>query len=50
MTSGEAVSDRLLHEAGGFITPGFIFGRNGSGYVRISLCAEVPVLERPAVR
>ena len=29
-----------------FITPGFIFGRNGSGYVRISLCAEVPVLEK----
>ncbi len=46
MTSGEAVSDRLLHESGVFITPGFIFGRNGSGYVRISLCAEVPVLEK----
>lgn len=40
------LSDRLLHEAGVFITPGFIFGHNGGHYVRISLCADVPALER----
>lgn len=40
------ISDRLLHEAGVFITPGFIFGNNGRNYLRISLCAPVPVLER----
>ena len=45
-TPGEAVSDRILYEAGVFITPGFIFGRNGRSYVRISLCAPVPVLEK----
>ena len=44
-TRGETVSDRCLYGAGVFITPGFIFGRNGEDYVRISLCAPVPVLE-----
>ncbi len=32
-------ADRVLHEARVFIVPGFIFGRNGEGYVRLSLCA-----------
>lgn len=45
-TPGEAVSDKLLYEAGVFVTPGFIFGRNGRDYIRISLCAPVPVLEK----
>ena len=45
-TPGEVVSDRLLYEAGVFITPGFIFGHNGENYIRISLCAPVPTLER----
>lgn len=35
----EEFCDRILHEAHVFITPGFIFGRNGQRYVRISLCA-----------
>lgn len=42
----EALSDKLLYEAGVFITPGFIFGRNGRDYLRISLCAKVEVLEK----
>ena len=42
--TGEQVSDRLLYEAGVFITPGFIFGKNGSQYIRISLCAKSEVL------
>lgn len=42
--TGEQVSDRLLYEAGVFITPGFIFGKNGSQYIRISLCAKPEVL------
>lgn len=45
MTLGEAMSEKFLHEAGVFITPGFIFGKNGRNFVRISLCAPVPVLE-----
>ena len=45
---GEQVSDRILYDAGVFITPGFIFGRNGRDYIRISLCAKPEVLERSA--
>ena len=46
--SGEAVdwSDRILYEAGVFLTPGFIFGSNGAHHLRISLCANVPTLEK----
>ena len=33
-----AFTDKLLHEHGVFITPGSIFGSNGKGYVRMSLC------------
>lgn len=33
--------DRILYEAKVFITPGFIFGTNGSRYIRISLCGTV---------
>jgi aspartate/methionine/tyrosine aminotransferase len=43
---GVDVSDKLLYNAGVFITPGFIFGKNGENYIRISLCANVPTLER----
>lgn len=39
------LSERLLYNAGVFITPGFIFGKNGEKYIRISLCAPVPKLE-----
>ena len=42
---GADVSDKLLYEAGVFITPGFIFGKNGEQYVRISLCARPEVLK-----
>ena len=46
--SGESVewSDRILYEAGVFLTPGFIFGSNGAHHLRISLCANVPTLEK----
>jgi aspartate/methionine/tyrosine aminotransferase len=49
-TDGEHVSDRLLYEAGVFITPGFIFGKNGENYIRISLCAKPEVLKQAAER
>ena len=35
----EALADRILAEARVFITPGFIFGKNGDRYIRLSLCA-----------
>ena len=36
----EQLTERVLHEARVFITPGFIFGTNGKRYIRISLCAK----------
>ena len=36
----EDLTERVLHEARVFITPGFIFGTNGERYIRISLCAK----------
>ena len=47
---GADVSDKLLYEAGVFITPGFIFGKNGENYIRISLCAKPEVLKKAAQR
>lgn len=36
----EQLTERVLHEARVFITPGFIFGSNGNRHIRISLCAK----------
>jgi LL-diaminopimelate aminotransferase len=40
-----AFVDRLLTEAHVFLTPGQIFGSNGSSFARSSLCAQTSVLE-----
>ena len=45
-TGGEIVSDAILQGCGVFITPGFIFGKNGDNYIRISLCAKPQVLRQ----
>lgn len=47
--SAEDFCDRILRDARVFVTPGFIFGSNGEGYLRISLCATVDAL-REALR
>jgi LL-diaminopimelate aminotransferase len=39
-TDAEELTERILHEARVFITPGFIFGSNGRRYIRISLCSK----------
>ena len=41
----EELTERVLHEARVFITPGFIFGSNGNRYIRISLCAKEEKIE-----
>ena len=41
----EELTERILHEARVFITPGFIFGSNGKRYIRISLCAKEEKLQ-----
>ena len=43
--NAEKLTERVLHEARVFITPGFIFGSNGERYIRISLCAKEEKLE-----
>jgi aspartate/methionine/tyrosine aminotransferase len=39
------LTDKLLHNAGVFITPGIVFGANGRNHVRISLCSPVETLK-----
>ena len=46
----EELTEKVLHEARVFITPGFIFGSNGKRYIRISLCAKEPQLEEALKR
>jgi LL-diaminopimelate aminotransferase len=47
---GYALSDRVLYEAGVFITPGGIFGAAGEGYVRVSLCSTGEKLQESIQR
>ncbi len=49
-TDVEELTGRVLHEARVFIVPGFIFGSNGSRYIRISLCAKNDKLEEALKR
>ncbi|MBX2876411.1 MAG: aminotransferase class I/II-fold pyridoxal phosphate-dependent enzyme [Saprospiraceae bacterium] len=44
-TSGFELSDAVLYNAHVFITPGGIFGSQGDGYIRVSLCSETAVFE-----
>jgi aspartate/methionine/tyrosine aminotransferase len=37
--------DEILYQARVFITPGFVFGSNGEGYIRISLCNSITKIE-----
>jgi aspartate/methionine/tyrosine aminotransferase len=40
------ITDKILYELGIFITPGQVFGSSGDRFVRVSLCAPVPVFEK----
>ena len=44
-SNAEALSDALLDKANLFITPGSVFGTQGAGYLRISLCVSVEELK-----
>jgi len=48
-TSEDIVND-LLYNKDIFITPGFIFGSQGEGYIRFSLCANEEVIEEALKR
>ncbi|RTQ48598.1 aminotransferase class I/II-fold pyridoxal phosphate-dependent enzyme [Hymenobacter gummosus] len=47
---GYALSDEVLAAARVFITPGGIFGSNGNGFVRVSLCQPEEVLREALAR
>lgn len=46
----EQFIDQLLHDKNLFITPGTIFGSQGEGYVRFSLCATLTQIEEAIAR
>lgn len=48
--SSESYVDRLLEEKNLFIAPGTIFGSNGEGYVRFSLCVKEAVIREAIAR
>ena len=45
ITDAEAFIDRILYEKSVFITPGTIFGSQGAGYIRFSLCIDESSIE-----
>ncbi|NRD23274.1 aminotransferase class I/II-fold pyridoxal phosphate-dependent enzyme [Winogradskyella litoriviva] len=46
----EDFTDMVLKEYSIFITPGTVFGKNGEGYVRFSLCATVEIIKEAIAR
>lgn len=46
----ESFVDEILNKAHVFVTPGFIFGKNGARYIRISLCADEATLHQAKKR
>lgn len=48
--SSEELADKILYEANVFLTPGFIFGNKGEGYIRISLCCNEDMLKEALER
>ena len=48
--TAEELTEKVLHRARVFITPGFIFGSNGERYIRISLCAKDEKMEEALKR
>lgn len=46
----ETVADELLYNHHVFLTPGTVFGSNGEGYIRLSLCVKEEVLQQVLTR
>jgi len=46
----EEVTDGILYESDIFITPGTIFGSQGEGYIRFSLCVPVEIIKEAISR
>ncbi|MBR4266142.1 MAG: aminotransferase class I/II-fold pyridoxal phosphate-dependent enzyme [Bacteroidales bacterium] len=43
---GNECADYLLYEKSIFLTPGFIFGKNGDQYIRLSLCSPEDLMTK----
>ena len=48
--SSKELTDYLLYEKNIFVAPGFIFGKNGEGYIRFSLCANKNIINEAIER
>ena len=48
--NAEELTEELLHRNHLFVTPGSVFGDNGSGHIRISLCAEEETMKKALLR
>ena len=46
----EAITDSILYEKDIFITPGTVFGSQGEGYIRFSLCVTVEIIKEAISR
>lgn len=46
----EAFVGEILRQIGVFITPGTVFGSNGEGFIRISLCSDIDTLNEVLFR
>ena len=46
----EEVTDSILYDKDIFITPGTIFGSQGEGYIRFSLCVTTEIIEKAISR
>ena len=44
--TSEQMTDKMLYEKDVFLTPGTVFGSNGEGYIRLSLCVSEEKLEK----
>lgn len=50
IASAEDFVDKILYEKDIFITPGTIFGSNGEGYIRFSLCVNEEKIQEAILR
>ncbi|NOU19703.1 MAG: aminotransferase class I/II-fold pyridoxal phosphate-dependent enzyme [Bacteroidales bacterium] len=50
IVESEAFSGEILRQTGVFITPGTVFGSNGEGFIRISLCSDINTLQEALLR
>ena len=48
--TSEALTDKLLYDYNVFLTPGTVFGSNGEGFIRLSLCTPVEKLKEVLTR